>query len=195
MSKIKPHVISIAVVAALLIVTACETKTTLIEVARVLAEERTLVASKIDTTISLKINEAFLDQKNGLYRDISFDVYENDVLLTGWVKAPESKRMASALVAATPNVRKVFNEIQVASSNNILEKAIDITIENRIRFGLKSAKGVRSINMRWRSVGGTIYLFGRALSKSEQDKAITIIKEIEGFKSLVNIQKVVPKRD
>ena len=136
-----------------------------------------------------------MDLKYGLYRDISFDVYESDVLLTGWVKAPESKRMASALVAATPNVRKVFNEIHVASGNNIREKAIDITIENRIKSGLKSAKGVRSINMRWRSVGGTIYLFGRAFNILEQDKAITIIKEIEGFKRLVNIQKIVPKRD
>ena len=147
---------------------------------------------KTDTTINLQINAAFLDQKNGLFRDIAVDVYESEVLLTGSVIEPEVKRTASALVAGIPNVRKVLNEVQVTKGNGIRETSADITLETKIKVALRRTSGVHSVNMRWRSVGGTVYLFGRALSKAEQETAITTINGIDGVKSLVNVQKIVP---
>lgn len=185
----------LAVVALCISVSACETPSLLIDAALVLAEDRTRAAAKSDTTINLKINATFLDQKSGLYRDIVVDVYEADVLLTGSVNAPEDKRMASTLVSSIPDVRKVFNEIQVAAGSDIRETAADITIETKIKSALRRAEGVHSLNMRWRSVNGTVYLFGRALSKQEQETAIVAIEGIGGVEQLVNVQKIVPASD
>ena len=126
----------------------------------------------MDTTINLKINAAFLDQENGLFRNIAVDVCEGEVLLTGSVKEPEVKRKASALVAGIPDVRKVLDEVQVAEGNGIRETSAAITLETKIKTALRRASGVHSVNMRWRSVGGTVYLFGRARSKAEQESAI-----------------------
>ena len=182
----------LAFVAACLCVSACESPTALIDAALTFVEERTRADLKTDTTINLQINAAFLDQKNGLFRDIAVDVYESEVLLTGSVIEPEVKRTASALVAGIPNVRKVLNEVQVTKGNGIRETSADITLETKIKVALRRASGVHSVNMRWRSVGGTVYLFGRALSKAEQETAITTINGIDGVKSLVNVQKIVP---
>lgn len=182
----------LAFVAACLCVSACESPTALIDAALTFVEERTRADLKTDTTINLQINAAFLDQKNGLFRDIAVDVYESEVLLTGSVIEPEVKRTASALVAGIPNVRKVLNEVQVTKGNGIRETSADITLETKIKVALRRTSGVHSVNMRWRSVGGTVYLFGRALSKAEQETAITTINGIDGVKSLVNVQKIVP---
>jgi osmotically-inducible protein OsmY len=189
------YVIALAVVALCLSVSACETPTSLIEAALVLVEDRTRAAAKTDTTINLKVNAAFLDQKNGLYRDIAVDVYESDVLLTGTVKTDEDKRMASALVDGIPGTRKVFNEVHIAAGNGIRETAADITIETKIKSALRQAEGVHSFNMRWRSVSGTVYLFGRALSKSEQETSIAAIEGIDGVERLINVQKIAPVSD
>ena len=182
----------LAFVAACLCVSACESPTALIDAALTFVEERTRADLKTDTTINLQINAAFLDQKNGLFRDIAVDVYESEVLLTGSVIEPEVKRTASALVAGIPNVRKVLNEVQVTKGIGIRETSADITLETKIKVALRRTSGVHSVNMRWRSVGGTVYLFGRALSKAEQETAITTINGIDGVKSLVNVQKIVP---
>jgi osmotically-inducible protein OsmY len=179
-------------VAACLFVSACESPAALIDAALVLVEERSRVDVKTDTTINLKINAAFLDQKNGLFRDIAVDVYEGEVLLTGSVREAEVKRRASTLVAGIPDVRKVLNEVQVAEGNGIRETSADITLETKIKVALRLANGVHSVNMRWRSVGGTIYLFGRALSQAEQEAAIATIRGIEGVERLINVQKIVP---
>ena len=189
---VERRVVFLAVVALCISVSACETPTSLIEAALVLAEDRTRAAAKSDTTINLKINAAFLDQKSGLYPDIVVDVYEGDVLLTGSVNAAEDKRRASALVSSIPGVRKVFNEIHVAAGNGIRETAADITIETKIKSALRRANGVHSLNMRWRAVNGTVYLFGRALSKLEQETAIATIESIGGVERLINVQKIAP---
>ena len=178
--------------AACLFVAACESPTAFIEAALVLVEDRTRADVKTDSTINLKINAAFLDQKNGLFRDIAVDVYEGEVLLTGSVKEAEVKRKASALVAGIPDVRKVLNEVQVTEGNGIRGTSADITLETKIKVALRLANGVHSVNMRWRSVSGTVYLFGRALSKAEQESAIATINGIEGVKHLINVQKIVP---
>lgn len=181
-----------AVVAACVLISGCESSTALIDAAFGFVEERTRADAKTDTTIMLNINAAFLDQKNGLFRDIAVDVYESEVLLTGSVKESEVKRLASTLVAGIPEVRTVLNQIQISESNGIRETSADITLETKIKSALRRASGVHSVNMRWRSVGGTVYLFGRALSKAEQDTAIATINGIEGVVRLVNVQKIVP---
>ena len=182
----------LVLVATCLFVSACESPAALIDAALVLVEDRSRADVKTDKTINLKINAAFLDQENGLFREIAIDVYESEVLLTGSVKDAEVKRMASALVTGIPDVRKVLNEVQVAEGNGIRETSADITLETKIKTALRLANGVHSVNMRWRSVGGTIYLFGRALSQAEQKTAIATIMGIEGVEHLINVQKIVP---
>lgn len=181
----------LALVAACFFVSACENPAALLDAALILIEDRSLADRKIDTKINLMVNAAFLDQGNGLFRDTTVDVYEGDVLLTGSIKKPEDKRMASTLVAGIPNVLKVLNEIQIAEGNSIREAAADITLETKIKTALRLADGVHSVNMRWRSVSGTIYLFGRALSKNEQEIAIATIERIKGVERLINVQKIV----
>ena len=189
------RLVPLAVIALSISVSACETPTSLIDAALAFAEDRTRAAAKSDRTINLKINAAFLDQKSGLYRDIVLDVYEGEVLLTGSVNAAEDKRMASALVSRIPDVRKVFNEIHIATGNGIRETAADITIETKIKSALRRTSGIHSLNMRWRAVNGTAYLFGRALSKLEQETAIATIEGIVGVEQLINVQKIVPVSD
>ena len=53
----------IALLAACLFISACESPVTLIDAAFTLVEERTRADAKMDTTVNLKINAAFLDQK------------------------------------------------------------------------------------------------------------------------------------
>ena len=187
--------VTFAVIALSISVSACETPTSLIDVALAFAEDRTRAAAKSYRTINLKINAAFLDQKSGHYRDIVVDVYESEVLLTGSVNTAKDKRMASTLISRIPDVRKVFNEIHVAAGNGIRETAADITIETKIKSALRRTSGVHSLNMRWRAVNGTAYLFGRALSKLEQETAIATIEGIIGVEQLINVQKIVPIND
>ena len=55
------------------------------------------------------------------------------------------------------------------------------------------ARGVNVTYFRWRSVDGRVFLFGRALSTEEYDKATRIAEGIENVVSVVNLAKIRAK--
>ena len=70
----------------------------------------------------------------------------------------------------------------------------DTVIESKINALLIDAKGVNVTNFRWRSNGGHVFLFGRALSEAELEKAIAVVKGIKNVTAVTSRVKVRPKR-
>jgi len=132
-----------------------------------------------DTRIKAEITANVIDKMGTDVISISADVYEGDVMLTGAVEKAGLKLQAEALTKKVEGVRKVYNEILVIRpldrKKGAAEAFVDDTvIEGKINALLLDATGVSVTNFRWRSVQGNVFLFGRALSKPELDKAIAI---------------------
>ena len=107
-----------------------------------------------------------------------------------------------AAVSTSPEGRprkvKVYNEILVIKpidkEKGIVENFVDDTvIESKINALLLDASGVNVTNFRYRSVGGMVFLFGRALSRAELQKAISVIKSIENVSSVKDRVMVRPR--
>ena len=130
---------------------------------------------------------------------VKADVYEQDVMLTGAVETKKQKVQAEKLTAKIEDVKKVYNEIRVVKPVNKEKGAVenfvdDTVIESKINALLLDGKGVNVTNFRWRSVGGHVYLFGRALSRAEKAKATRIVKDIKNVQSVKNLAKIKPKK-
>ena len=131
---------------------------------------------------------------------ISADVYEQDVMLSGSVEKEEQKKQAGKLTTAIARVKKAHNEILVKKpldkEKGAVENFVDDTvIESKINALLLDASGVNVTNFRWRSVGGNVFLFGRALSKEERAKAIAVVKDIKNVVAVKSRVKIRPKSD
>ena len=129
---------------------------------------------------------------------ISIDVYEHDVMLTGSVEKAKQKAEAGKLAAAVEGVKKVYNEILVVKpidkKKGVAENFVDDTvIETKINAQLLDATGVNVTNFRWRSVGGNVFLFGRALAAEELDKATAVVKDIDNVVLVTSRVKVRAK--
>jgi len=66
-------------------------------------------------------------------------------------------------------------------------------IETKIKALLLEASGVSLTNFRWRTVGGHVFLFGRALSQAEREKATTVVAYIDNVEAVINRAKVRAK--
>ncbi len=129
---------------------------------------------------------------------IGVDVYEKDVMLSGVAENAKQKAEAEKLARAVEGVKKLYNDILVIKAIDKKKGAVegfvdDTVIESKINALLLDAGGVNVTNFRWRSVGGRVYLFGRALSKPELKKAIGIVKDIKGVTRVTSHIKVRPK--
>lgn len=161
-------------------------------------EDRTSDDIAKDLEIKASITADVIDKMGTDVISISVDVYEQDVMLTGVVEEAKQKAEAAKLSRAVEGLKKFYNEILVIKAldkeKGTVEGFVDDTvIESKINALLLDAGGVNVTNFRWRSVGGRVYLFGRALSKPELKKAIGVIRDIKGVTKVKSHVKVRPK--
>ena len=152
-------------------------------------EDRSSEDAARDLEIKAGIAAEVIEKMGSDVISITTDVYEQNVMLTGIVEKAEQKTQAGKLAQGVKGVKKVFNELRVVPKverdKGTVEGFVDDTvIETKIDGLLLDASGVNSRNYRWRSVHGHVYLFGRALSAAELDKARKTVKGIEGVRSL-----------
>lgn len=53
-------------------------------------------------------------------------------------------------------------------------------------YSILAAKGVTSINYRWRSVNGVVYFLGLARSQEELDKVLALARQMDGVRDVVS---------
>lgn len=151
-----------------------------------------------DTKLKVDIVATISDKMGSDVASVSTDVYEQDVMLTGVVETGAQKTQAGKIAQNAKTAKKVYNEILVIPKTDEGKGAVegfvdDTVIEKKINALLLDAKGVNVTNFRWRSVGGHAFLFGRALSKAELNKAIAVVKDIKGVTKVTARVKVRAK--
>lgn len=151
-----------------------------IDAATTVAADRPAGAVVNDAEIVLDINKRLLSEKNrDLYFDVTTNAYEGRVMLTGTVKTARDRERAGALVNGLHGVRALYNDLQVTSEGGFTQAANDTWITTKIRARLVAEKGVKSINYRWHTVNGVVYIIGRARNQAELDKVLAIIKDTQ----------------
>lgn len=173
--------------AALLTVTGCDLYIPIFyEDPTTLSDGRSEEAQQLDDRIRGDILSALVEQEVGTLKNVTVDVYEQDVLLTGTVTGPEARDTAGAVAASAEGVGKVINEVQVMKDSSLRDKAEDLSIENGLKASLRESAKINSFNLRWHSVNGIVYIFGRAQSEDERDRALEIARSVPGVKDVVD---------
>lgn len=183
-----PRILSLlAVAATMAVVTACTQPTGLVNVASSPAEDRSLQTLHDDAAITLDINEALIGkQYSDLFAELSTDVYERVVMMTGTVKFAKNKRRATDLARGVKGVKRIINELQVTSDYGPGAAANDLWIETKLKVKLLGTKGIRSINYRWRSVNGVVYVIGAGRSQKEINTLLNVIRTTDRVNKVVN---------
>ena len=172
----------------LLTLTGCITSAT--KAATIVKEDRTFYNHAADVEIKSTIRTAYLEQN--MLLDITTDVYEGQVMLTGAVKNAEERSRAEALARQVKGTREVYNDIQVTDKGGVKATAEDVTILTKLHAKLLAAKDVSSVNFRLRAVNGVVYFLGIAQSQGELDKILEIVRETDGVRQVITHMQVKP---
>lgn len=172
---------------ALLALTACDIYIPIFhEDPTTLSEDRSEEMKRQDDRIRGDILSAFVEQEVGRLKNITVDVYEQNVLLTGTVTGPQARDTAGVVAASAEGVGRIINEIQVIEDSSLRDKTEDLSIENMLKGSLRKSNKINSFNLRWHSVNGVVYMFGRAKSQQERDKALQIARSVKGVRDVID---------
>lgn len=160
------------------------------------AEERGLEGAVDDTKIRASINDLWLNQDFDLYRDVTLNITEGRVMLTGSVKKPETRVEAVRLAWQAPGVRQVIDEIQVEDQSGFLDYSRDVWIANNLRTRLMFDSQIKNINYTVDVVNSIVYVMGIAQTQDELDRVVAHARDISNVKRVVShvVLKSDPKR-
>ena len=175
-----------AAMATFLVLAGAVTSGCVIDAATTAVEDRQFSKVVTDTETKANITKRLLSpDNNDLFFDVSADAYEGRVMLTGSVKTARDRERAAALVQGLRGVRIVYNEIQVSQKGGFQNTANDLWINAKIKTKYFVETGVKSINLRWRVVNGTVYLLGFARSEKERKLVIALTKDTKSVTGVV----------
>ncbi len=161
------------------------------------AQERGFEASVDDAKIKTDISASYVDKTYRLYHDITVDVSEGRVMLTGSVEKPETHDDAVKIAWQTAGVRQVIDEIQVTSEGGFKSGVDDAWIANKLRTQLMFNGDVRNVNYTVEVENGIVYLFGIAQNQTELDRVIATARDTADVKKIINhvVLKDDPRRN
>ena len=148
--------------------------------------EKGLSTSVADTQIYAKLTDQFIQSDFTLVTAVTVTVNDGAVLLTGKVKEPEEKVLATKLAWTVRGVQEVVNELQIIDSSSIKDIAKDLAASATLRGKLISDKNVSSLNFSIDVVNGTVYLSGVAADVNEMKRVVEHAREVRFTKKVVN---------
>ena len=147
--------------------------------------EKGLTTSVSDGVIYTKIQDRFIQADASLSTVLDVTVNDAAVLLTGKVKTPEEKVLATRLVWEVRGVREVINEVQVTDTSSIKDVAKDLAASAQLRGKLIADTNVSSLNFSIDVVNGTVYLSGVA-ADAEMNRVVGHARELRFAQQVVN---------
>jgi osmotically-inducible protein OsmY len=148
--------------------------------------EKGFSTSVADAQIRAKLTDRFIKDDFSLLTAADVSVNDGAVLLTGKVKTPEEKVLATKLTWEVRGVREVVNELQITDSSSIKDIAKDLAASATLRTKLITDIGISSLNFSIDVVNGTVYLSGVAANAAEMNRVVAHARDVRFTQQVVN---------
>ena len=148
--------------------------------------EKGITTSVSDGLVFTKIQDNFLKTDATLSQFVDVNVNDGAVLLTGKVKTPEEKVLATKLTWEVRGVREVVNEIQVTDKSSMKDVAKDLAASAQLRGKLIADTSLSSLNFSIDVVNGTVYLSGVAADAEEMNRVVSHARELRFAQQVMN---------
>lgn len=149
-----------------------------------------------DQSIELKAYRTI----SGLEDDIDDDShvtvvsYNNNVLLVGQTPNANRKDAIADAVKDIPKIRKIYNEIQIASPTSLMTRSSDTWITTKIKAEMLISRDIDPTRIRVTTEDGVVYLMG-IVRPTEEHEAVEIARRTSGVKKVVKMFEYIPDEE
>lgn len=148
-------------------------------------EERGLIHAVNDDAIWLGINNRLYANDKKLFENVSLQVHEGRVLLSGYVQKPEDRVNALKIAWQSDGVREVNNQIRIGPSLDLADYAEDAYLIQRLRLVYLVDEGILANNFSVDCIRSTVYLVGVAQNQAELQRAVDHARDIPYVRNVV----------
>lgn len=153
----------------------------------VVYDHRKIEKILLDERIAKKIADLIQqDDELKSHSHIEVNCFNQIVLLTGETTTNEFRDRALEIANSVPNVKRVYNQINIKGPASKLIEASDTWITTKIKSQMLATKGLQSSTVKVVTENGTVYLMGM-VSHDQADIAVNIAKQVSGVQRVIKI--------
>jgi osmotically-inducible protein OsmY len=127
-------------------------------------DRRTLGTQADDKSIELK-GEGRASKVAGEFGNVAVTSYNRVVLLTGEVKNDKMKAEVEQQVATLPGVKRIENDLSVASVSPVSARSSDLLITSKVKAAIIDTKDLYLSAFKVHTDRGVVYLMGRVTQR------------------------------
>jgi len=122
------------------------------------------------------------------FRDsrVKVSVYQRSVLLVGQVKRTSLRSLAAEVAQTTPNVRRVYNKLTVATPIGFEQRGQDTWITSQVRSMMLAKKDLDSGSIQVTTEQGIVYLLG-VVTPEQSELAVDVARKVKGVQRVVKM--------
>ena len=154
------------------------------------AEERSLGEQIDDLTITFDVSQRLHMFDEESFRNVTVDVTEGRVLLSGYVAERQHRVDAVRLAWQADGVAEVNNEIVVGESGSTLEYLADVAISSDLRAKLLFDTEILNYNFNVETVDNVVYLTGIAQDEAEHQRVLDHARTVSGVREVVSYIRI-----
>ena len=148
-------------------------------------DPRTLGTQIDDGIMDKNLDAKLLLVNKKYFIDLSTQVLDGRIFLTGKVDTPEEKLKITKVAWEIEGARSVRNDIKIKESFNFKQSAKDILITSQLRSAIIFNKKIKSANYSIDTYKKNIYIYGIAESEEEKKEVIKEAKEILDVENVI----------
>lgn len=148
--------------------------------------ERSLSSAVDDFNARTELNARLLAESPSLFANVSTTVIEGRVHLSGSVPTNGERLTATRIAWATPNVREVVNDIEVAQAGGVGDIAADRWISTQVRGRILGDAAIHDANYTIDTQNKVVYVHGIAQNQEELDRVVGHARAVAGVRRVVN---------
>jgi osmotically-inducible protein OsmY len=145
-----------------------------------------------DQEISQQANNK-MHTDNELYQNAHIVVtsFNRSVLIVGQAPTETLRAKVQQIVAALPNVKRIYNEVTISGPTSAAVRSSDSWITTKVKSQMLVEPKLRSGQIKVLTENGVVYLIG-VVRHSQADVAIDIARQVSGVQRVVKIFEYIP---
>ena len=112
--------------------------------------------------------------------------YNGYVLIAGQVPAEELRQKANDVVRDIRDVRRIYNELEVAAASSAMTRASDAWIGNKVKTLLLADNDTPGLRVKVVAEDGVVYLLGM-VTREEADRIAAEAADVSGVQRVVRL--------
>ena len=157
--------------------------------------ERTIPQRLLDRSIehTVKVNIYGLQENLQQNSRISINSFYSEVLLTGEIPTEEMKVQIEKVISSMPDVRRVYNELNVSVTKGYSSTVHDGYISSKLLAKVTASNAIKTSQIKVVTNDGVVYVMGR-MTPVQQSLVIELANSTVGITELVLLTTLVSEQ-